>query len=143
MKTPSEEVQHKVQKWVAFADEDLHFAQTGMSLPGREVPAYRLVAYHAQQCAEKYLKAYLVCQGVDFPYTHNISTLLELCSDYATWPTSLREAEELTDYAITTRYPGEDREVTEAEATSAVETARKVRDQVRTELKLLGMELPQ
>lgn len=141
MKTPGEQVQRKVQKWVTFADEDLRFAHTGMSLPGREVPPYRLVAYHAQQCAEKYLKAYLVCQGVDFPYTHNISTLLELCSDYAAWPTGLREAEELTDYAITTRYPGEDKEVTQAEAGSAIDIARKVRDQVRTELKLLGMEL--
>jgi HEPN domain-containing protein len=141
MKTPSEEVRRKVQKWVAFADEDLRFAQTGMSLPGREPPAYRLVAYHAQQCAEKYLKAYLVCQGVDFPYTHNISTLLELCIDYAVWPTSLREAEELTDYAITTRYPGEDEDVMEAEAKRALEIARTVRGRVQTELKLLGMEL--
>lgn len=141
MKTPDEEIQRKVQKWVAFADEDLRFAHAGMSLSGRGIPPYRLVAYHAQQCAEKYLKAYLVCRGVDFPYTHNISTLLELCSDYADWPTSLREAEELTDYAITTRYPGEDREVTETEARSAVEIAQKVQYRVRVELKLLGMKL--
>jgi HEPN domain-containing protein len=141
MKTPNEDVQHKVQKWVAFADEDLRFAHTGMNLPGREAPPYRLVAYHAQQCVEKYLKAYLVCQSMDFPYTHNISTLLELCTDYAVWPTSLREAEELTDYAITTRYPGEDREVTQDEAVGAIDIAQKVRDRVRTELKLLGIEL--
>ena len=141
MKAPDEQVQHKVQKWIAFADEDLRFAHAGMSLPGRGIPPYRLVAYHAQQCAEKYLKAYLVCRGVDFPYTHNISTLLELCSDYAAWPTSLREAEELTDYAITTRYPGEDEEVTQDEAVNAIDIAQKVRNRVRTELKLLGIDL--
>lgn len=28
---------------------------------------YRLIAYHAQQCAEKYLKAYLVYHDIDFP----------------------------------------------------------------------------
>jgi len=44
---------------------------------------HRLIAYHAQQCAEKYLKAYLVSAGVDFPYTHNISRLLELCEQHA------------------------------------------------------------
>ena len=140
MKTPNEEVQRKVRKWVAFADEDLRFAQTGMSPPGREVPPYRLVAYHAQQCAEKYLKAYLVCQGVDFPYAHNISTLLELCSDYPAWPTSLREAEVLTDYAITTRCPGEEEEVTQTEA---VDVAGRVRNRVRTELRTLGVNSPE
>jgi HEPN domain-containing protein len=43
----------------------------------------RIIAFHAQQCAEKYLKAYLVSQKVDFPYTHSIATLLKLCGKYA------------------------------------------------------------
>ena len=128
-----------VAQWLTFADEDLKIACDAMSY-GAGGP-YRLIACHAQQCAEKCLKAYLVFHSEDFPYTHNIRRLLKLCGKHATWPHSLKDAEELTPYAITTRYPGEDREVTETEATSAVEIARRVRDQVRTELKLLGMEL--
>jgi len=99
--------------------------------------------YHAQQCAEKYLKAYLVYRRVDFPYTHNTSILLELCSDYADWPKKLEDAEELTPYAITTRYPGEDTVVTKEEAQRAVEIAQRVRKQIRTALKELGLKLPQ
>ncbi len=140
MKRPDEETRHQVRQWLAFADEDLRLAQGGMNLSGPEGPPYRLIAYHAQQCAEKCLKAYLVCQGVDFPYTHNISTLLELCSDYADWPASLREAEELTDYAITTRYPGETAEVTSHDAQRAIELAERVRSRVQAALCEGGME---
>lgn len=139
MPNPDPDMLKTVTQWLIFADEDLNMASDVFNYSSRK--SYRLIAYHAQQCAEKYLKAYLVFQSEDFPYTHNIRRLLKLCRKYAAWPENLKDAEELTPYAITTRYPGEDMEVTEAEATSAIETARKVRNQVRTELKLLGMKL--
>lgn len=66
---------------------------------------------------------------------------MKLCEKFATWPQNLKDAEILTPYAITTRYPGEDKDVTEDEAIGAIEIARKVQGQVRKELKLLGMEL--
>ena len=141
MKVPNERVLHHVKQWLSHGDEDLHLAVQAMTLQGKEGPPYRLIAYHTQQCAEKYLKAYLVYCGVDFPYTHNISILLELCSERANWTAELRDAEQLTLYSITTRYPGEDQEVTEAEAKRAVELARKVQAQVRTALKQLGVDL--
>ena len=140
MRIPDEPVVDKVKQWLIHADEDLRLAVHAMTLQTDE-PPYRLIAYHAQQCAEKCLKAFLVCCGVDFPYTHNISTLLELCSEYSDWTGKLQEAEQLTLYSITTRYPGEAEEVTEAEASTAIEIARQVRDRVRAELKLLGMDL--
>jgi HEPN domain-containing protein len=140
MKTPSEEIRRRVAEWLAYADEDLRFARGGMNLADAEDPPGRLVAYHAQQCAEKYLKAYLLCREVDFPYTHNISTLLELCADYADWPAGLREAEEPTEYAITTRHPGESTEVTARDAERAIELAERVRCRVRGALRELGME---
>jgi HEPN domain-containing protein len=69
--------------------------------------------------------------------------LLKLCSSLATWTQTLKDAEELSPYAITARYPGEEQEVTEAESKRAVELARKVQAQVRTALKQLGVELPE
>ena len=80
---------------------------------------------------------------VDFPYTHNISILLELCGEHADWPIELQDAEQLTLYSITTRYPGEDEQVSEAEAKQAIELAQQVRIQVRTALKQLGVDLPE
>jgi HEPN domain-containing protein len=142
MKVPNERLLHHVKQWLKHGDEDLRLATHAMTLQAEEAP-YRLIAYHAQQCAEKCLKAYLVYCGVDFPYTHNISTLLELCSGHANWVTKLQDAEQLTLYSITTRYPGEDQEVTEAEAKKAIELAQQVKEQVRTALKKLGVDLPQ
>jgi HEPN domain-containing protein len=102
---------------------------------------YRLIAYHAQQCAEKYLKAYLVFHVIDFPYTHDIAQLLEMCAAHGPWAGELRDAEELTPYAITARYPGEDEEVGEAEARRTVEVAVRVRETVRRSLRQEGFEI--
>jgi len=139
MGIPDEKTIQKVRQWLTYADEDLRLASCAIKL--RSNVPYRLIAYHAQQCAEKHLKAYLVSQGVDFPYTHNISTLLELCCEHEDWPASLRDAEELTRYAITTRYPGEDAEVTKPEVRHGIELAQQVRTAVRAALQERGLEL--
>ena len=132
MTVPHEQIVVKVRQWTAHADDDLGVARHTLTLSG--ACPYHLVAYHAQQCAEKYLKAYLVLRGVDFPYTHNIARLLELCSEHANWTANLRDAEELTPFAITARYPGEDEPVSEAEARRAVAIAAEVRQTVRSAL---------
>jgi HEPN domain-containing protein len=85
------EILAKVSQWVAFADDDLKLASNVMDLRAEDTP-YRLIAYHAQQCAEKYIKAFLVYCGADFPYTHNIRRLLRLCSQHADWPGTVRDA---------------------------------------------------
>ena len=136
-----QEILKKVMQWLSLADEDLNLASHALGL-GAKSP-YRLIAYHAQQCAEKFLKAFLVYHKVDFPYTHNIRRLLKFCAEHAEWTDTLKDAEELTPYAITARYPGEDEEVTESEAKRAIELARQVRTQVRTAFEKLGVELPE
>ena len=68
MNAPEASVLAKVRQWLAHADEDLRLAQYGLTMTVAP-PPYRLIAYHAQQCAEKCLKAYLVFRQVDFPYT--------------------------------------------------------------------------
>ena len=139
MTNPDPDIMKMVAQWLTLANEDLDLASDALHYSSRR--PYRLIAYHAQQCAEKCLKSFWVYHSEDFPYTHNIRRLLKLCEKFATWPQNLKDAEELTPYAITTRYPGEDKEVTEDEAIGAIESARKVREQVRAKLKLLGMEL--
>jgi HEPN domain-containing protein len=133
------EVKKKVLEWVSHAEADLVMAKLGLSLTVKE--AYTLVAFHAQQCAEKYLKAYLIFWNLDFPYSHNISLLIELCSEKANWITELEDAEILTNYATTLRYPRIDIKVTKEEAIRAVEIAEHVRDVVRNALNEKGLEL--
>ena len=139
MTTRPDETVARVREWAAYADEDLRIAEHAFSTPGG--PPYRLVAYHAQQCAEKYLKAYLTLRGVDFPYTHNIARLLELCAEHANWPRTLVDAEELTPFAITTRYPGVDEPVSESEARRAFTVAGEVREAIRQALAGEGVSL--
>lgn len=141
MTAPREELARQARQWATHADEDVRLANHALEMPEADCP-YRLVAYHAQQCAEKYLKAYLVLRGRDFPYTHNISRLLELCAEDADWAAGLAEAEELTPYAVTARYPGEDEAVTETEARRAVEVAARVR-QIVGPILLAEQRLPQ
>lgn len=131
------DIVRKVHQWLAYAEEDLRLAQYGLTMPS-SCP-YRLIAYHGQQCAEKYLKAYLVLNEIDFPYTHNIRSLLKLCTKE--WTKELTEAERLTPYAVTTRYPGEDEEVTKEEAEHAIHIATHLRQVVRDALIQEGVEL--
>jgi HEPN domain-containing protein len=140
MKAPDRAVVDKVLKWLNYGDEDLRLARHGLSLSS--YCPYRLIAFHAQQCAEKHLKAYLVFRGIDFPYTHNISRLLELCGDEAPWAESLLDAEELSPFATTVRYPGEEEEVSEEEAIQAINIAAKVYEVVREALKQDGVKFP-
>lgn len=55
--------------WVARAEEDYRLAQSALR---RKQPLLYGVCFHAQQCAEKYLKALLVSRGRDFPKTHDL-----------------------------------------------------------------------
>lgn len=65
-----------------------------------------LAVFHAQQAAEKSMKAYLVFQSVRVPKTHDIGDLLALIElkDKELFQL-LSPCVELTDYAVAYRYP--------------------------------------
>lgn len=72
-----------------------------------DVPAVSdaIVGFHAQQAAEKALKAALASAEQDFPFTHNISTLMQLCEDAELrLPTALETLDLLTPYGVAGRY---------------------------------------
>ncbi len=138
MKLPEAAILEKVRQWVAYADDDLRIARYALSMP--EAPPCRGIAFHAQQCAEKYLKAYLVFHTVDFPFTHDIAQLLEMCAAYGPWAGKLTDAETLSPYAVTARYPGEDLVVDEAEARRAVEIAGQVKEVITESLREEGFQ---
>ena len=46
---------------------------------GWKVPLIYGATFHAQQCAEKYLKALLVSRRQAFPRTHDVVALHDLC----------------------------------------------------------------
>lgn len=128
MKNQNKILKH-VHQWIEHADEDLRLAEYAMTMK-TGVP-YRLVVYHSQQCAEKYLKAYLVNRNIDFPYTHNISLLLEKCSFPAEQVTKLQNIAVLTKYGTTARYPGEYQKLNKEDTLRAISLAKKARKFIR------------
>jgi len=139
MKEIDERIIHNVKEWLSHAESDLEYAELGLNLKTEQ--SYRLVAFHAQQCAEKSLKAYLVYHKIDFPYTHNIATILALCKETADWTDKLQDAKKLTLYASTLRYPGERVKVTKKEAITAIEIADNVQKVVKKALVDEGLKL--
>lgn len=64
-----------------------------------------IVGFHAQQAVEKALKAVLAANGVDFPFTHDIEGLVELCEAEGTAvPADLADIDRLTPYGVRLRY---------------------------------------
>ena len=57
------------QGWFEKADKDMVMARRAMDPEG---PIPELACYNSQQCAEKYLKGYLVSQKMDFLYVHDL-----------------------------------------------------------------------
>ena len=129
----SKDVMIKVKKWINYAEEDLRLAKHSLTMESG--CPFRLTAYHAQQCAEKYLKAFLVFHQIDFPYTHSITRLLEIGAGILSI-NEFKEAEMLTSYAIATRYPGVDEEVTKEEALAAIKASEFVKEKITTLLNL-------
>jgi HEPN domain-containing protein len=63
-----------------------------------------LVCFHAQQAAEKYLKAFLVSHGIEAEKTHDLERLLETCLERDPGLTVLHsDCQQLTDYAMDSR----------------------------------------
>ena len=67
--------------------------------------ALDVACFHAQQAAEKYLKAFLTHHEAPFPYTHNLSKLVELCAQIdPDFRSLLPQVAPLTPYAVRPRY---------------------------------------
>ena len=93
------------QAWFAKADEDLEIARRALG-PDRPLPS--VACFHAQQCAEKYLKGYLVAHEVPFRLVHDLPYLIRLCAGLNPALAGLRPAAEvLNEYLAITRYPTE------------------------------------
>jgi HEPN domain-containing protein len=109
--------------WAARAEEDYLLAQSALR---RKKPLTSGACFHAQQCAEKYLKALLVRAGQPFPRVHDLLALQDLCMQNGVLVSvEPDQLDLLSSYAVRVRYPGED--ATADEARQALVIARSVR----------------
>jgi HEPN domain-containing protein len=132
MKPPEVVKEEFTREWVRKAESDFktagYLCQSGPDFVGG-------AAFHSQQSAEKYLKAFLVWHQIEFPKTHDIEALLKLAGRTDDKiPEILREAAMLTPYGVDYRYPGEYPEVSRSDAERALRLADRVRTEIRNRL---------
>lgn len=115
--------QRLVERWMQDAHADLLVA----GRIGEEWLAPKIAAFHAQQAAEKALKALLTFAQVDFPRTHAIALLLHLCEAAGYDDVDvISDAMIMTRYAVATRYISEDEPVNVGEAQKSLSLAQQV-----------------
>ena len=123
-----------VAEWVAKAEGD--FATLERECRARKNVNYDAICFHAQQCAEKYLKARLCEAEISFSKIHDLVALLEQALDVeSAWETFREDLAFLSDFAITFRYPGES-----ADKESALDARRRCRLFRDAARKALGLE---
>lgn len=131
MRPPEEEIRLLVGEWIKKADLDF---KTVVRLSA-EGEFRDVVGFHAQQAAEKYLKALLTRHQIEFPKTHVIRRLLILLEPVdPAMVDALNDANWLSPFGAEIRYPGDRAEALPGEEVRARQLAQKVRDAVMAEL---------
>jgi HEPN domain-containing protein len=100
------------------------------------MPSYETASFHAQQAAEKALKALLIRHQVRYSKTHDQGELLQLAEPVAAGiARALPDVEGLTPHAVDTRYPTANGPVDRDTAARDLATAERVCNHARS---LLG-----
>jgi len=112
------------KEWHRFAEMDLSTAKH--SLINYPVP-FEIIAYHCQQCGEKYLKSYLVYKDQDVVKTHDLVELGNLCAVFDESFLDMKQQYKiLTTYITLTRYPS-NLELTDYHIKQAIEYAEEIK----------------
>lgn len=126
-----------IQNWIIKAENDL---KASRDLINSENPVTDSICFHAQQCVEKYLKAYLIYNGIGITKTHDITQLIENCIKIDNTFNYLYtiKADGLTIYAVEIRYPDDFYLPSIEEANDSIAIAEKVKYFVTDKLKNQG-----
>jgi HEPN domain-containing protein len=120
-------------EWVDKAEGD--FITTGRELRARKAPNFDAACFHAQQMAEKYLKAVLQEHASPIPKTHSLADLMALCMKIdPVYQMVQSDLNILEGYAVQFRYPGQSANKLDAQA--ALKAAKIVRTFFRYKLGL-------
>ena len=109
--------------------EWMNRARSNLVLAKSQIPGAYLedLCFAAQQAAEKAIKAVMIAREIDFPYVHDLGSLLTMLEETGEIvPETIRAAVSLTTYATATRYPNAGTPVTEQEYREAITIAEAV-----------------
>ncbi len=118
------------EKWFKKAENDLFTIKNLIDL--KDAP-YDVCCFHAQQAAEKYLKAYLIVRNVDFPKTHNLEMLVNFCIKFnQKFNKILNISIWLSEFGVSLKYPDDFAEAILQDAKQAYQNALTIKDFVIT-----------
>lgn len=90
------------REWLEKAQEDYGFACASL----KDTIYFAQICFHFQQAAEKYLKAFIIANKLEFRAVHNLLELLDICSQKDPRIEELTEAcRFLNPFYIDSRYP--------------------------------------
>jgi HEPN domain-containing protein len=128
--SPHEYLISETREWLDRAHSDLRACAGLIKI---ELPAEAL--FHAQQSAEKALKAFLVWHQTPFTKTHDLDGLRKLCLPFVTKPIAqLENIGDLTVYAWRFRYPGAPYSPDRKEAEEAMRKASELLHAISSQL---------
>jgi len=121
----------EVIEWVQKAEADYQAAR--VLLRQRKTLLPDNICWNCQQSAEKYLKAYLVRHGIDYPRRHDLVQLGTLCADVdADFALVADIIATLDQFGTDIRYPGVS--ATMQDARQAFHALKQLRAFVRAKL---------
>ena len=95
----------EAREWLHQADGD--YATASREQAVADSPNHDAVCFHAQQAAEKYLKARLIEARIPVPRTHDLEVLLDLARAVEpAWERLRADLRALTSMGVEVRYPG-------------------------------------
>lgn len=109
--------------------EWLNRARSNLASARNTAPGIYLedLCFNAQQAAEKAVKAVFIHRGERFPFVHDLNELLQLLEDNGLrTPKYVREADQLSRFAVEARYPGMSAPVTQAKYRKSLRIAERV-----------------
>lgn len=93
-----------IKDWLKMAQEDFDFASANLDNPANTF--FSQICFHFQLAAEKYLKAYIIANELEFKKIHDLTELLRICQNHDQIFQGLNEeCKFLTAFYIDTRYP--------------------------------------
>ena len=114
--------------WLRKAQHDLLNIES--NLAAKDIP-WDTICFHAQQVAEKVLKAFLVHRGRDLTKTHDLVALLAQCVACDEGLAVLEDdCRKLTSYGVAARYPDDLFEPEETDGRDVVAAAHRVRTKI-------------
>jgi HEPN domain-containing protein len=125
-------MKRRTREWIEKAEGDWKMSQREAKAAD---PVWDGVCFHAQQCVEKYLKAFLEEHEIPFVKTHDLAVLLGRTGGRFEELSSLKaQLASLSAFSVAARYPGvqADRQAGE----NAMRIAERARSVVRTKLGL-------